>query len=116
MTEDTQREAKGPRTEFGTEEKKAKKTSESSPKVKVTRMDKFDFVIINCGYTQRLISHYLDLGAEFYLKHQDKGKQSKDRLISRKTVGETEEDEIYTFKYDGSGPDYSQDGYEGYNL
>lgn len=75
-------------------------------------LDQFDYLIVNCGYTSRLVCHYLELGANFFLVHGEYYKErnsDRDMLLTSKTV---KADEFYgDYGYE-SRPNYEETGLE----
>src|SRR5579883_958806 len=95
--------------------------SKKSPLASAVKIE-FDYVVINCRYSSRLVSHYLDLGAEFSLAFETWGHSGvgrdpkKDRILNRETAGvrvdggdsasyDDESDGVYVREY-GDTPDY----------
>lgn len=91
---------------------------------RVTLLDKFDYVILDCGYTSRLVAHYLELGATFALTHEKwtnywipgtppgvscetHRDPSQDRLLSSATVAG--HDYYGHYQYDGETDDADDD-------
>lgn len=63
----------------------------------------FNYLIVGCGYTRRLVKHYLDLGAWFTLKCKD----GTTKEITSEWA-KAQEGTVYNIEYTGE-PDYVDD-------
>jgi hypothetical protein len=116
---------------FAMAERKKDAASDHPNLVSVTPIE-FNYLIVGCGYTRRLVKHYLDLGAWFTLKNKDHTttqvnsewlKAQKDCELAREHMYASEPeyvddppiplyirdwDERYVLSKDPTNPDFDQ--------